>query len=160
MKIYYLIIISFLISLTALAQKNVIANIEAKQFAYTNKLQKVLYPGDSTIDIQYYKLDLSLTYTPNYLKGKVTVNLKPVSSINHFFLDLQDNLTVDSITINGITNQFNHTNNQLVVTLPQIFNSSQLISVLIYYQGVPGSSGFGSFTFGSHSGSPAIYTIK
>ena len=113
MKVYYPIIISFLLTLSAFAQKNVIADIESKQFAYTNKLQKVLYPGDSTIDIQYYKLDLSLTNTPNYLKGKVTVNLKPVSSISHFFLDLQDPLTVDSITINGITNQFNHTNNQI-----------------------------------------------
>src|ERR1035437_2470790 len=160
MKVYYPIIISFLLTLSAFAQKNVIADIESKQFAYTNKLQKVLYPGDSTIDIQYYKLDLSLTNTPNYLKGKVTVNLKPVSSISHFFLDLQDNLTVDSITINGITNQFNHTNNQLVVTLPRVLNSSELISTLIYYQGVPGSSGFGSFTFGTHSGSPVIYTLS
>jgi len=160
MKVYYPIIISFLLTLSAFAQKNVIADIESKQFAYTNKLQKVLYPGDSTIDIQYYKLDLSLTNTPNYLKGKVTVNLKPVSSISHFFLDLQDPLTVDSITINGITNQFSHTNNQIVVTLPRIFNANELISVLIYYQGVPGSSGFGSFTFGTHSGSPVIYTLS
>jgi aminopeptidase N len=160
MKVYYPIIISFLISLSASAQKNVIADIESKQFAYTNKLQKVLYPGDSTIDIQYYKLDLSLTYTPNHLKGKVTVNLKPASSVSRFFLDLQNNLTVDSITVNGIANQFNHTNNQLVVTLPRIFNSSELISTLIYYEGVPGSSGFGSFTFGTHSGQPVIYTLS
>src|ERR1035437_4793938 len=160
MKVYYTIFVCFLISLTASAQKNVIADIESKQFAHTNKLQKVLYPGDSTIDIQYYKLDLSLTYNPNYLKGKVTVNLKPASSINRFFLDLQNNLIVDSITINGITNQFNHINNQLVVTLPRIFNSSELISTLIYYQGVLGSSGFGSFTFGTHSGSPVIYTLS
>jgi aminopeptidase N len=160
MKVYYPIIISFLLTLSAFAQKNVIADIESKQFAYTNKLQKVLYPGDSTIDIQYYKLDLSLTNTPNYLNGKVTVNLKPTTPISHFFLDLQNNLTVDSITINGITNQFNHINNQLVVTLPRIFNSSELISALIYYQGVPGSSGFGSFTFGTHSGRPVIYTLS
>src|ERR1035437_500827 len=160
MKVYYPIIISFLLSLSALAQKNVIADIESKQFAYTDKIQKVLYAGDSTIDIQYYKLDLSLTYSPNYLKGKVTVNLKPVSSISHFFLDLQDPLTVDSVTINGITNLFNHANNRLVVTLPRIFNSSELISSLIYYHGVPGSSGFGSFTFGQHNFKPVIYTLS
>src|ERR1039457_6937077 len=115
MKVYYSIIIIFLISLSASAQKNVIADLEGKQFTRTNKLQKVLYPGDSTIDIKYYKLDLSLTFSPQNLKGAVTVNLKPVSSLSRFFLDLQNNLTVDSITINGIANQFTHTNNQLVV---------------------------------------------
>ena len=160
MKVYYTIIISFLISLSASAQKNVIADIESKQFAYTNKLQKVLYPGDSTIDIKYYKLDLSLTYSTHFLNGKVTVNLKPASSINHYFLDLQNNLTVDSITINGISNQFNHTNNQIVVALPRIFNANEIISTLIYYHGVPGSSGFGSFTFGQHNFKPVIYTLS
>jgi aminopeptidase N len=69
-------------------------------------------------------------------------------------------LIVDSVTINGITNQFSHVNNQLVITLPRIFNSSELISALIYYEGVPGSSGFGSFTFGAHSGHPVIYTLS
>lgn len=160
MKVYYLIILSLLISLSASAQKNVIADIESKQFAYTNKLQKVLYPGDSTIDIKYYKLDLSLTYSTHFLNGKVTVNLKPTSSINHFFLDLQNNLTVDSITINGISNQFNHINNQIIVALSKIFNSNELISTLIYYHGVPGSSGFGSFTFGQHNFKPVIYTLS
>ena len=160
MKVYSPIIISLLLSLSALAQINVIADIEAKQFAHTNKLQKVLYPGDSTIDIQYYKLDLSLTYNPDFLYGKVTVNLKPVSSISRFFLDLQNNLTVDSININGTANPFTHANNQLVVTLPRIFNAGGLVSALIYYHGVPGASGLGSFTFDSHSGIPAIYTLS
>ena len=160
MKIYHHIIFSILLSLSALAQQNKIADFESKQYALTNKLQKVMYPGDSTIDIKYYKLDLSLTVAPNYLRGKVTVNLNPSSSINKFFLDLQDNMTVDSVTVNGVGNQFNHINNQLVVTLPRVFNSNELISTLIYYKGVPGSSGFGSFTFGSHSGVPSIYTLS
>src|ERR1035437_827499 len=160
MKVYYTIFVCFLISLTASAQKNVIADIESKQFAHTNKLQKVLYPGDSTIDIKYYKLDLTLTYATQNLRGAVTVNLKPTSSLSHFFLDLQNSLTVDSISINGIGNQFNHTNNQIIVTLPRIFNANELISTLIYYHGIPGSSGFGSFTFGSHNFKPVIYTLS
>lgn len=160
MKIYSYVIIIFLLSLPALAQINVISGLESKQFAHINKLQNVLYPGDSTIDIRYYKLDLSLTFSPQNLIGAVTVNLKPVFPLSQFFLDLQDKLTVDSITINGIANQFAHTNNRLVVTLPRVYNSGELISTLIYYHGIPGSSGFGSFTFGYHDSEPVIYTLS
>jgi aminopeptidase N len=160
MKLYYTYFFCFLISLSAFAQKNNLPEIESKQFAHLNKLQKVLYPGDSTIDIKYYKLDLSLTYTPNYLKGIVSVNLQPVSSVSQFFLDLQNNLTVDSVTINGSANQFTHINNQLIIPLGKNFISNEHISTVIYYQGVPGSSGFGSFTFGAHAGSPVIYTLS
>lgn len=160
MKSLYTICLCFLISLSALAQKFNPASFESKQFAFANKLQKVLYPGDSTIDIKYYKLDLSLTYTPNYLKGIVTANLKPVSSLTTFFLDLQNKLSVDSVTVNGLTNQFTHTNNQLIIPMGKTVNSDQLISTIIYYRGIPGSSGFGSFTFGTHSGSPVIYTLS
>jgi aminopeptidase N len=160
MKVYSSIIISFLISFFASAQKNVISELESKQFANTNKLQKVLYPGDSTIDIKYYKLDLSLNFTAQNLKGEVTVNLKPTSPISQFFLDLQNNLIVDSLTINGIGTQFNHINNQIVVTLPGSYDSNELISALIYYHGTPGTSGFGSFTFGLHNFAPVMYTLS
>jgi aminopeptidase N len=160
MKVYYTIIVCFLISLTAPAQKNVIAGIESKQFAFTNKLQKVLYPGDSTIDVKYYKLDLAITYATHTIVGKVTINLKPVSSLSQFFLDLQNNFTVDSVTINGIANQFVHSGNQVRVSLSRPYNSGELISTLIYYHGVPGLSGFGSFVFSAHNFTQLIYSLS
>ncbi|MCL5028704.1 MAG: T9SS type A sorting domain-containing protein [Bacteroidetes bacterium] len=125
------------------------------------KISKVLYPGDSTIDVTYYKLNLTLTYSPNYLKGIVTVNAKSnLSGLNSFFLDLQNAFTIDSILSNGKKLTFIHSNAKLNIALDKNYNAGEIFSVVIYYEGVPGSSGFGSFAFGSHAGSPAIWSLS
>ena len=64
-------------------------------------LTKVNYPGDSNIDITYYKLNLTVQYNPNYLFGIVTVEaISIIDGLNTLFLDLQNVLTVDSIISN------------------------------------------------------------
>ena len=50
------------------------------QYQNFYKTDKINYPGDANIDVTYYKLDLNITYSPQYLIGKVTV--KALSSIN------------------------------------------------------------------------------
>ncbi len=137
---------------------------EKLQYQNLNKLSKVEYPGDSTIDVTYYKLDLALTYLPQHLQGIVTVNFKSKSnSLTTFFLDLQNPLTVDSVIMNGSKISFSHLPNipELTINLPSALSYEQAGSVTIYYGGIPGSSGFGSFTFGTdRSGGEAIYTLS
>ena len=138
-----------------------IVNSEKKQFINEMRLNKIEYPGDSSIDVTYYKLNLAITYTPNYLRGAVTVNAKSNSqSLTNFFLDLQDALTVDSVISNGKPLTFTHANAKLNINLDKPYNTGELFSVIIYYEGVPGSSGFGSFEFGNHSGQPAIWSLS
>ena len=38
-----------------------------------NPKARLAYPGDATIDVTYYGLDLRLTHTPNYLRGAATI---------------------------------------------------------------------------------------
>ncbi len=134
---------------------------EKQSLIHLKKLSNVQYPGDSTIDVTYYKLNLTLTYSPNYLKGIVTVNAKNnLSGLNAFFLDLQDTLTIDSVLSNGKQLTFSHSNAKLNVTLDKNYNAGEIFSVTVYYEGVPGSSGFGSFAFGSHNGFPAIWSLS
>ncbi len=125
------------------------------------KISKVLYPGDSTIDVVYYKLNLTITYSPEYLKGIVTVNAKSkISGLSSFFLDLQNALTVDSVLSNSKPLSFSHSNAMLNISLNKNYNIGEIFSVTIFYEGVPGSSGFGSFAFSSHAGSPAIWSLS
>ena len=137
---------------------------EKLQFQNMEKLSRLQYPGDSTIDVTYYKLNLTLTYQPQNLNGIVTVNFKSVSpSLTSFYLDLQNTLTVDSVTMNGSKISFTHMSGvpKLVINLPSPINQGEQGSITIYYGGVPGSSGFGSFTFGTdRSGGQAIYTLS
>ncbi|HKI77684.1 MAG TPA: M1 family aminopeptidase [Ignavibacteriaceae bacterium] len=162
-KIFLFLLFSFNI-LIAQTVKEKLAASEKEQFIKNYKISKVTYPGDSNIDVLYYKLNLSLTHQPNNLSGIVTVSLKPVnSSIDSFFLDLQNNFTVDSVLLEGSKQTFSQPSGQakLIINLYRTFTTSEKLSIDIYYHGIPGSSGFGSFTFGTDgNGGEAIYTLS
>ena len=122
---------------------------------------KILYPGDQTIDVTYYKLDLNVSYSPQQISGSVQIDVKSnINNLNNFFLDLQNTLTVDSILANGSQLEFTHTQNKIQITLPQVYNQGEAFSVTVFYHGIPGNSGFGSFEFSTHSGNPVIWTLS
>jgi len=133
-----------------------------KSLQRVNSLLKVEYPGDSTIDIKYYKLNLKVTYSPKYLSGSVTVKASPAHNpLNSFFLDLQNPMLVDSVISDNTKLHFSHTDAKLNITLNKSYNPNEIFEIKIYYQGVPGSSGFGSFEFDTHGNNePVIWTLS
>ena len=128
MKKYFIIFCLFFITgqfLFAQTFYNDLIKSEKLQFQNMEKLSRLQYPGDSTIDVTYYKLNLTLTYQPQNLNGIVTVNFKSVSpSLTSFYLDLQNTLTVDSVTMNGSKISFTHMSGvpKLVINLPSPIN--------------------------------------
>lgn len=126
---------------------------------YFNSLSD--YKSDTTINVIYYKLELGVQTSPNLLTGKVTINSTVVpSSITSLFYDLSSVLTVDSIRSQTGAINFTYTDNVIRINLPHTFNQNELISIIIYYHGVPDPSGFGSFEFGSHSNTPVVWTLS
>jgi len=169
MKIYYkiipLIFLLLMFSNFSFGQsiKESLVKSEKKMFDRNMKPAKILYPGDSTIDVTYYKLDLTITYSPNYLTGAVTVNANSSSpGLKTFFLDLKDPLEVDSIITKGKKLSFTHANDKLSITLDTTYNTGASFSIIIYYQGIPVVSGFGGFVFDSFSNSKSysIWTLS
>jgi len=137
--------------------------LKAEQERYAKRIQmsKIHYPGDSKIDVTYYGLDLKVTYQPNYLYGKVIIEAKvDTSSIQSCFLDLQNALTIDSLWLNGTPASFTHTNHKINLSLDRIYNNGESFLITVFYKGQPGSSGFGSFEFGTHNGTPIIWTLS
>jgi aminopeptidase N len=138
-----------------------IADMEKAAHSNLFTLSKVNYPGESKIDVTYYGLDLSVTYSPRNITGAVTVNAKvDTSSIDNFFLDLQDILTVTSVLLNGSATTFTHSSDELHIDLDRTYILGEEFSVEVFYSGVPGSSGFGSFEFATHGGNPIIWTLS
>ncbi|NWG28530.1 MAG: T9SS type A sorting domain-containing protein [Ignavibacteriaceae bacterium] len=134
---------------------------ERERHSRSIQMSKVLYPGDSKIDVTYYGLDLTITTSPNYLKGIVTVGAESdTSSLNTCFLDLRNILTVDSIQLNGNTAAFTHVNNKINITLDHTYTQGEAFTLKIYYRGVPGGTNFGGFYFGTHNGTPIISTLS
>lgn len=162
--LYALVLLGALTSLSfSQDSQHLCAQSKIQRFQSLTKMNKVSYPGDSKIDVTYYKLDLKLTHTPNYLTGVVTIKAKiDTSSTNSVYLDLATNLTVDSVLLFGSSSSFTHSANKLTITLDRIYNSGENISVAVYYQGIPQAvSGFGSsFRFDTHNGQPSIWTLS
>ncbi len=137
--------------------------VKSEQMRYSNSFVsgKINYPGDESIDIKYYKLDLRLIHTPNYLSGNVTVKAECINNLSSFFLDLKTTMTVDSVKSGSSSLSFVHSaDHKLNVTLDRNYSSGEEIEVTVYYQGMPVPTGFGSIIYGTHNGLPAIYTLS
>jgi len=156
--------ILIIISCLCFAQKDYKPWVKSEREVHSRllELSKIQYPGDSQIDVTYYKLDLTITYNPNYLMGSVTVYAKVETlSATNLFLDLRGNMNVNSVLLNGSATTYNHANNKLTIDLDRIYNPNESFSMIVYYQGVPGTSGLGSFKFGTHGSSqPIISTLS
>lgn len=161
--VFITLLITTLLSAGLFAQEfdQRIADMEKAAHSNLFSLSKVNYPGESKIDVTYYGLDLSVTYSPRNITGAVTVNAKvDTLLLDQFFLDLQDILTVDSVLLNGTATTFTHSSDELHIDLDRTYNQDEEFSVEVFYHGVPGSSGFGSFEFGTHNGNPIIWTLS
>ncbi len=167
MKRISLIIIVVLLSVYAnlSAQDGALycSQAKIKNFQRLNKISNVQYPGDSTIDITYYKLNLNVSYSPQFISGTVTVKFKVApEQLTSFFLDIVNQLQVNSVKLNSTNLSFSQPtgSDQLIITLDRTYLKNETVSIDISYQGVPGSGGFGSFEFSSHNGQPIIWTLS
>ncbi len=154
----------FFTSLLFAQEKQILHECQATKIAGLKKVidyEKINYPGDGNIDVTYYKLDLNISYSPQQIAGAVQIDAKSTEdNLTGFFLDLQNALTADSVISNGVALNFTHSQNKLNIVLPEAVNSGELFSIIVYYHGIPGSSGFGSFEFSSHNGNPIIWTLS
>ncbi len=135
----------------------------AKQNYYKKlfKLSHTNYPGDSNIDVTYYKLDLNIDHVNQKIKGVITVKARSMlAGLTGFFLDLQDVLTVDSVKLDNSLLNFTHSSNKINITLDRSYAEGEEFEVDIYYNGHPGSSGFGSFEFDYYKGTPVIWSLS
>ncbi|WP_266367912.1 M1 family aminopeptidase [Tellurirhabdus rosea] len=129
----------------------------------TSAQARMQYPGDPGIDVHYYKLDLRLTHSPQYLRGAVTVGLRPVSgNVTQFYLDFNDTLRVDSVRAGAVRVAFSRSRGQLIIRPERALAANASYFVTVYYQGRPDPSGLGSFAFSFHGPQrdPAIWSLS
>ena len=149
------------ISLFAQSAGNECQKAKVRAFKQMKSMGKLYYPGDQNIDVTYYKLNLNISYSPQQISGAVTIDAKSIQdNLTQVFYDLQNALTVDSVVTPSGRLTFTHSGNKINLTLDRAYNVGELFEVVVYYHGVPGSSGFGSFEFSSHSGHPIIWTLS
>jgi aminopeptidase N len=175
MRFNYLLLL--LLPLFATAQDNVDGGVfcQLGKVRYLDRLAanpkaRLAYPGDASIDVTYYGLDLRLTTTPASLRGAATITLKSTTAaLSSFFLDLNstsattgEGLRVDSVKAGAQKLVFQHAQNKLTITPPQPLANGQAFTLTVYYQGIPNSSAQGSFKFDKHDTTtdPVIWSLS
>lgn len=113
-------------------------------------------------DISYHKLDLNVDPEQAFISGTVSTHFKAKSGMNSMVMELTDNMTVTAVTYlyDNSPLSFTHSNDEVVVQLPQTNNTGVLDSIAISYSGNPVSSGFDSFEQSYHNGHPIIWTLS
>lgn len=167
MKFFITIVISFLFMFGSVwaqdeeaAEKSFLIQKEMQRYQYSLRQ----FPAEERIDAKYYKLDVRINTSPspNYLIGTVTMTaMSKQDNLTTIRLDLMNSMTVDSVVMGGIHVAFVRHADYFDITLDHAYNINDMMTLKVYYQGVPGSSGFGSFEFNSHgSGIPWVWTLS
>jgi aminopeptidase N len=108
--------------------------------------------GQESFDAVYYKLDLTLSLNPNKLRGCVTMDARSLANnLTSISLDLMSTLKVDSAFAGGSKVSSTQQPALVNISLDRPYQMGERFTVIVYYNGVPGSSGFGSFTFAKTS---------
>jgi aminopeptidase N len=112
-------------------------------------------------DVTYYRLELKVLTQPNFLKGKVTITgICRTGNALTLTFDLMDNMSVDSVLVNSQARSFIKQSNSFVISLSHPSTSGEVLSIDIFYEGLPVPTGFGSFIFGSHNSIPWVYSLS
>lgn len=139
---------------------------ESKQQAFARlsrqRYGRVAYPGDDKIDVTYYKLNLNISFADRFIKGETTINFKAKSATSTCFFDLRNALKVDSIKLGTKKLAFVQETEKVNVTLDKQYTEEEAVSVIVFYQGKPNGSAFGSFVFSTHgsSNSPVVWSLS
>jgi aminopeptidase N len=98
---------------------------------------------ENNYDISQYILDLNISNSSTVISGNVIINAKVVAtSLDTIVFELITTIipnytfmVVDSVLVNGVVNQFQHTDDLVFIPLADPMASGQLFSVKIWYHG-------------------------
>ena len=161
------ILILFCICLNAFAQEDEvfisdkIALEESRNFLLKSNF--IESQNNNLTDFVYQRMEWQVDPAIRFISGKVTTYFKSKTEALTFVeFDLSDSLTVDSVLVGNNSATFTHQNNKIEINLAQSLAFNQLDSVLVFYHGVPPSSGFGSFETSSHGAefTPVLWTLS
>lgn len=112
-------------------------------------------------DLKYHRFNLVIDPAQRYISGSVTsyfvVTRDQTDSIQ---FQLNSSLSADSALFEGKITNVIHTGNVITIPLNPALLSGKLDSITVYYHGVPGVSGFGSYENYVHNGVPSMWTLS
>lgn len=104
---------------------------------------RMLNANQSDYDVKYYGIHVNINFTTESIVAAIDYQIESlVSNLAVVDLDLVNQLTVDSVKVNGQTAVSSHLGSTLSITLPVPQSAGQEFSMNVYYHGQP-YSGYG-----------------
>lgn len=146
---------------TVIAQQDESASIaEAEMKAAESLVALAVNPNTQNYDITYHKLEFTVDPAEYFIEGRVTTTFTAVTPMNTVTFDLNNQLDVLEVTMNGNGLTFTQNNNdELIITLPATLAPNSSATVEIWYSGFPGF-GEQAFTTETHNGVPVLFTLS
>lgn len=137
-----------------------ISNAEKAYFAKNQKQSSAILPNN--YDLKYCRFNWEINPAIKFIQGHVYYLFFHNDSLSSFKLELSDSLIADSVLMNGVLLNFNHTGGILTVNFSPYLLANQYDSITIYYHGVPPETGFGSFAAETHgpNNAPVLWTLS
>ncbi len=139
-----------------------IARMEQDRYVHANQLTPRSLIG-SNYDLNYHRLYWELDPTKNYIKGSVTSYFKATAQMASMSFDLDTAMRVDSVVFHRQKQTFTHTVDKVLqISLSTPVTAQATDSIIVYYQGAPSGSGFGSFSVTTHGAAkdPILWTLS
>ena len=112
-------------------------------------------------DLKYHRMEWSVDPSVNFISGEVTSYFIPKEeNFQEINFDFADNMTVLEVRYGEQILTSQQADDNLKISLPQMIPVDQLDSITVKYEGVPISSGFGSFILSTHNSVPILWTLS
>jgi aminopeptidase N len=103
----------------------------------------------------FFELDTSI----RYIKGKIEQHIRTKKNTKHITFDINDDLLINKLTINGIENKnFERLSNRVIIELDSIVNINTTLQLNFDYEGTPPNHRSFSKTY--HNNIPVIWTLS
>lgn len=112
-------------------------------------------------DLKYHRFFWNIDPADRYISGSVTSYFTATSNqMSSIQFELNSNLSADSAIFEGKTLPINHAGDLIDIPLNTSLPAGRFDSITVFYHGIPGLSGFGSFGNFVHNGAPSMWTLS
>lgn len=139
-----------------------IADFEKEAWLHTLQAQdrNVIVSANNLSDIQYCRMHWTVNPDIRYITGEVMTVFSPFQSLSTLEFDFSQALTMNNVLYHGQSIPVTRVGDVVTVHFPSTLPAHVRDSLTFMYQGVPTSTGFGSFEVKAHDTGNALWTLS
>ena len=112
-------------------------------------------------DVTYYNLGLNVSISSELLYGDAIIEGIAKEDGNTFLiLDLTQTMYISTVTLNDTSTSFEQFATSCKIDLLHPTHAGEKLHLEVNYAGLPVVSDFGNFVFGSHAGTPWVWSLS